>query len=497
MTSLIGTIRERLTQIRDGAVDDSCFESWTVAPLLITPWEFWTLLSLVQHRSRQQFVADTVQYRLSGDIGSLATAGSLGHPDIATRGIVPGMIEWEYDFHGRGCCLTHRPSSESIDVDFFDSTADWFDTSFYVHYLESLREPKFVEARVISLHPSFETVMLTRDRLLGRDLLEEQESGGGFRLTFRYQEISTLLGDLTAALPDPNIEKWIAAAASDWLWLEEMAQHQDERGVPFSGEQQREFAERAEATRHHELERLRAMFHSGEREAPALDALRDLESPNLDALLVAALEQPPSRTTSKALDIIETFDDKKWPKVIRCFMSRTSPNGELPSPHNWLMCAEILLNYGRYKSDIRKRILDINSHVLAEVAILALEHFPDACVELFRKALRSDIPCNRSTGAAALAIVDKPWSHRELKAILDESRDQDMTSECRSALMESTNANCHERVAMWETANPQEPETGPGITMSEMRLRGSDTWIRWEMASLHDRVFPLRAVEIP
>jgi hypothetical protein len=37
------------------------------------------------------------------------------------------LPEWEYYFHGKGCCLTHRVTGEEIDVDFFDDSAEYFD----------------------------------------------------------------------------------------------------------------------------------------------------------------------------------------------------------------------------------------------------------------------------------------------------------------------------------------------------------------------------------
>jgi hypothetical protein len=91
----------------------------TACPAL-SPWAFWLLIALVQHRTRQRWVADVVKNHLRGDPDALAAAGSFGHPkDISRHGIVPGMPEWEYCFHGRGCELTHRITGESIDVDFY------------------------------------------------------------------------------------------------------------------------------------------------------------------------------------------------------------------------------------------------------------------------------------------------------------------------------------------------------------------------------------------
>src|SRR3954466_4789592 len=76
---------------------------------LPSPWETWTLIGLVRHRERQLWVETIVRTRLRGDPADLAAIGSLGHPEeVKKSGPVPGLPEWEYDFHGRGCCLTHK-----------------------------------------------------------------------------------------------------------------------------------------------------------------------------------------------------------------------------------------------------------------------------------------------------------------------------------------------------------------------------------------------------
>ena len=97
-------------------------------PALPSPWETWALIGLVRHLDRQRWAQSLVQNRLKGDTASIAVRGSLGHPEgIPHRGSVPGMPEWEFYFHGRGCCFTHKVFGEIIDVDFWDETADYFD----------------------------------------------------------------------------------------------------------------------------------------------------------------------------------------------------------------------------------------------------------------------------------------------------------------------------------------------------------------------------------
>ena len=71
-----------------------------------------------------------------------------------------------------------------------------------------------------------------------------------------------------------------------------------------------------------------------------------------------------------------------------------------------------------------------------------------------RIALRTPNANSRLTAAAALALVDRPWSRRELRAVLDESDDPDATSECRAALRESRDPESRRAADAWEAGHP-------------------------------------------
>src|SRR5262245_39238779 len=101
----------------------------------LLPWETWTLIGLTRHRQRQLWVGEIVTTRLHGHLADIAALGAFGHPEqVPQRGPVPGLPEWEYYFHGKGCCLTNRVTGESIDVDFFEDSAEYFDLFFYENY---------------------------------------------------------------------------------------------------------------------------------------------------------------------------------------------------------------------------------------------------------------------------------------------------------------------------------------------------------------------------
>jgi len=478
-------LEERLMAARDAGGGTRPWRHWLDDPLPLSAWEAWTLLCLVRHRERQQFVADTVVGRLDGSLEALARAGALGHPERPQAGVVPGDDEWEYYFHGRGCCLTHRHTGEAIDVDFFDNSADWTDPFFFVLYLESLKQPAFVEERVKALHPSATTVNLAIRVLRFERLLEPFEDRGAVRIGFPYEPIAELLDGIEQRWESIDVRRTVAAAVGDWGMLASLVDGEDYAPVE---ELLRESASRRAAG-------LVSDFRAGVDQAESLHALRELGSPLLSDVVRQSLAGPPSGVTSAALDVIAGLDDD-WCDEVEALLNCIDGNGEIPLPHIWCACAEYLLRRGR-PGRIRRKLGRIKSNCLGDLALLTLEHFPDLAVETFRRALRSGITCNRITAASVLAIVDQPWSRAELAKVLDESHDHEMTSECRSALMTTHSAEAHGKVRDWETRHPRKSEEGPFISMTEMSLRMSDETINYEMDKLHDRVLPLREATVP
>jgi hypothetical protein len=480
--SIVHNLTRRLSQLA-AAVHPKDL-SWTSGldeSFGLDPWQTWTLLGLVRHRKRNQFVADVMRERLQGDEHSLATAGAFGHPEIPQSGVVPGLIEWRYYFHGRGCCLTHRTTGEAIDVDFFDETADWIDEFFYTTYLQSLQSPKFVERRLLTLHPSVETIVIAVEELVNLGLLEQFADSNAFRLTFPDDALNQALETVAERWEDASVQWAVAAAVGDGLLLHDLAADNNVGRITRLREQ-------AIDRRTKDL-----MSYAGSKRArrETLMALHEIRSPQLPKLLAKALQQRPSGEMSSAVSVIAAIDDPRWCDDLEKLLRRLGSNGQLPEPHIWLKTAEFLVRHGRLTL-VEEQIPRVNSHVLGEVAILTLEHFPKLAVQTFHRALRSDIPLNRITAAAALAILDEPWSRQELLAVLQESDDWVMTTECRSALITTHSPESHQTVQEWERRHPRTAEEGPYISMDEAALRQSDERINWEMEKLHDRVIKLK-----
>ncbi|RLS57113.1 MAG: hypothetical protein DWH91_05080 [Planctomycetota bacterium] len=452
----------------------------------LTPWTVWLLMSLVRQVERQRWVTSILVSKLGVDMDGMSVAGALAHPPVPQSGLVPEHTDWEYYFHGRGCCLSNRITGESIDVDFYDGISDWIDDFFFVRFLESLKKPEPIEHRLIHLHPTIETVVLGINQLLDEGLLQKHSDSKVFKPLDDFQDLADDIEVINTELGKDTKRVSVANFLSDWLLTVTVESQGDSRASnPDAG---RCISERRQY--------LESRFAESKSERLALMALCDLV-PNSTEYLRHALSKSPSGTTSAALDIVARRSAEDWSEQVYGLMCRTDPSGELPQPYTWTKCAEYLLGRRAHVDDLREQFPRVGRRSLGDAAILALEYFPDLAVELFRRALRSDVPMDRITAAAALAILDQPWSHNLLLALLQETRDHEATAESRAALMAMRHIELHHAVTNWEQNNPHQSETGPYITMTEMSLRNRDSRIQHEMEQLHDRVIRLRSVIPP
>lgn len=476
----------RLTQLLEKPeIEHSVLRDWTHAPIDLDPWNGWLLLGLVHHRNKQYFVEQTVKTRLLETPNDPFDPFSRQLRLQRRSGIVPGLSEWEFYFHGLGCCLTNRITGEEIDVDFYEDSSDWFTEWFLVRNLKSLRDRGWIENRILELHPSVESIGVAIEELTRSRYLESHEEHPAFRLTSLSEPLRAFVDGWRSHADIPDFDRNVAIAMSDWELVQRIDPTWESVAV-------REQLEETIRLRNRELVR---SFRANERPSESLLALEEIQSPFLKDFLESALQGPPCGTISTALNIIDRSNDPDWCEPIRGLLSRLDPNADIPSPHLWMRAANYLAKHFQLP-DLRPQLLQLSKSNLGDGAVFALEHFPDIAVRIFRKALRSAIPVNRCTAAAALAIIDQPWSRQELLKLLDESDDQIATAEVRSALDELCCQECRSRLEEWEERNPREPEMGDFVSMDEVMLRNRSEWIRLQMQTLHDLVYPLRSQRI-
>ena len=481
LLTYLGTAIKRAVK---GSADQQQLERLVKAPDTLSPWSFWALVGLVRHSNRQAWVADVVRNRLRTSPKDLAAYGSLAHPqELAPQGIVPGFIHWEYAFHDRGCCLTYRMTGEVIDVEFYDCTADYIDTGLYQQYLRSLKHPDLIEQRLIELHPSRTTIRLAIDELRRENLIEVLPEKDVFWLSDLVHPLTRLIEDFREAWIQPNRRLQAAIAVGDWLAASE-----------FVADRSDEIAEtvrrRAAKCRRDRFHQLMAHFHQPQLKNESLIALAELQTPQLDDVLRSILQDLPCSTTNVALGLIAQSGDPSWCGDVYRLFGRLDPNHEMPEPAVWLNCATFLLRHGHYAAEISRALTNARRQQLGEIALVALEHAPSQARTLFQRALRSQFAYSRNIAAAALAVLDEPWSRDELIAALRESTDAHQTAECQAALRHCRFNDARDAVIAWERQHSLRP--GPKDVGSFGDSIATDSSLEYEMCALHDRIICLR-----
>lgn len=470
---------------------------------LPAPWMTWALIGLVRHQERQQWVADIVRNRLQGDAGKIATIGSFAHPqDLPQRGPVPGMPEWEYYFHGKGCRLSHKVHGEVIDVDFWDESADYFDTFFYEKYLRSLSNLEPPERRLCELHPSVGTIRIAIDDLISIGALTPppDRDSHPFRLSDDVLSFKDEIDAFCLVWEDPTRRTFLAAAIGDWLAVEHITKCDDVVDSLVES--------RANTCRELWQQRLRLLLNENFKGGDALQALADMRAPSLETDLVDVLKGTPTGKISAALKIIGELDDPRWCDDVYSLFLRLNPSASIPVPHIWITSLKFLLRHNYKRDEVLPHLSKAGGTEVGEAVLLALENAPRYVLPLVRKGLLADVPICRTEVAAILALINAPWSKRELFRALETSNEQDKTADARAALLELGDEFAEQAVLEWEQRNPHENEmgsyvevggrkVGPFYSFGELSLKNRSARISYEMQHLHDRVMPLRKVTPP
>ncbi len=448
-----------------GAWDASRLTEAPAVAELPSPWEAWTFLGLAKHRERQAWVADILRTRLGGDPTRFAQAGYMGHPEERPgTGLVPGLPAWEYRLHGRGCELTNRNDGSCIDVDFVDDTPDFIDHSFFKAYLESLKHPEPVERRLMELHPHLDILDVAFLTLREAGLLVGEWTVG-------FKVAPEVVGRLD--LLQRVIRRW---------------ESNDPVGAPLGWLEWLCSGERDEQVRRERIAQLKDRLQ----QAPTAGALRGLHAlGDAEPYLRRILGGPPGAAMSAALDLIAGGADPRWCEPLFDLLIRTDPGNDFLR----MRCLAFLFRHAHRPQDLRREMARPAEASEGEMALLALEHAPDLALSIFRRALRSKVPLARDEAAAVLALFDRPWSRRELLAVLSESTDPHATAAACSALR-----LCHDRESVaaadgWDQAHGRPLPEGRFVKVDEAMLRHSDSWIGALMEGFHERVMRIRDVE--
>ena len=452
-----------------------------------SPWETWTLIDLVRHHGRQQWLGKVVEECLESHDGG---------------GVVPGIIDWEYRFHGIGCELTHRITGETIDVDFDQGTTDTIDVHFYKRYLRSVREPDAITRRVLDLHRNVDSIELDVIELFRQgmlvvgghfrqhpELLEAPEVNqpevlaGRFRLSQDLLDLSDLVVCFCNRWKDKGQQLWLAAVIGDWPLVAQKCSE----GASCDTEFLKVAQSRTMECQRRRLDQIDRSLRHPQVGYLGLFALEDFHGPDVTHRLERALQGPISATTAKAMEIVKKTNDPNWcPHVVE-LLDRLDPQGEIPQPITYSKCLEFLFAQGNLTKHVIDKLVGAGDQSLDEATLLALEYVPSVALPLIRRGLRCDIPYVHKTVAAVLGILDRPWSRRELLAVLEEAREDETIIVYATALRESDDVACREAAMEVD----EKYAKADSVLMDYAR----DS-VSYEMQELHDRVMPLRRLNL-
>jgi len=448
------------------------------------PEETWTLIDLVRHYERQQWLGQIVRENLKGHEGS---------------GIVPGLIDWEYRFHGIGCELTHRVTGEQIDVDFYDNAVEAIDVHFYTKFLQSLRHPDAVAQRVLDLHPNVDAIRLDIISLVQHGpivavrpmsyVAMSQEMKQAFELdpnpvqpSDAVVESRELVSNFCRQWEDAHRRLWLAAMIGDWPLVSSIWSKEASCDKAFA-EAARSRAMECHQRRINQIDQFLKHPTIGYLGLFALEASHPSE---LAEQLKNALRGPFSGTTSVAMEMINKMNDQSWCPQVLELLDRLDPDGDVPQPAVYSKCLSFLLTHGCQTQHVVEKLAGAGDDSLDEASLLALEHVPSVALSLIRRGLRCGTPYVRHKTAAILGILDRPWSRRELLTALKESQEDRISGEYARALRESVDPGCREAGMSWEDKFSETDD--PIMRLFADRVSG-------DLEDLHDRVMPLRRLD--
>jgi len=238
-----------------------------------------------------------------------------------------------------------------------DGRTDAIDPYFFAEYLRSLQRPEPVEARLITLHPSFRTVAVSIAELVEHGLVRAEESGSLASLTAESRAHEALLRELGERLAaDGAITEDAFARRRGWLRARDRT---DTKGS-------------------------------------SLRALAETAPDDLATVLSDALEvRPVDARSSIALELIAQQDDPQHCAAVWALFCALDPSGAIPQPHLWARCSAFLLRHAFSVDRVIATLADAGGTEVGEAALLALEFAPPLGRPLLRKALRSPVPSSR------------------------------------------------------------------------------------------------------
>ena len=462
----------------------------TLSPVgkLPSPWTTWLYLALMAYRKRQQWGKDLLREHLPNAIPPCRKFREREQP---VEMIMPGVPEWEvllecgFEF----AQLTNRVTGELLMVGL---TTEKIEPIIYVdslnHYVkpQSRWEPA---GRLFEIHPDFVAIWHAIDDLVAANVLYAVEHD---RTPFPpgVQPDAHHLGIMAAAhaqavegffqrWEEASCHLWLSALIGDWLLAHELAAADGDSQLTAVTKQ------RADECRAIRLTLARERFTSarhkhGTWDSGAVRMMADLGAEEVPDLIREGLAGN-ADCVCGVMHFINHDEDSSWCNAVFSALKRHRPRARKTrsSVVLALECGRYLLKH-HYRTQDVARVLSRLKSEADEAGLLLLEHAPQHALPAIRRALHGTNSDSNEL-AAALAMIDRPWSRRELVDALEgEYRDAEQALPLVVALEESHDPETRAVAEAWEQR--LDPEMVEGHRRS----------LRWAMDRLRGRVAELR-----
>lgn len=433
-----------------------------------TPNLTWLTLALVEYRKLQDWVGTLVEERLGGELKRIGARGYGGHPE-RSRGVVPGLPDWEFYFHGRGCMLTHRIDGRIIDVDFIDGKTETIDIFFFRVYLESLRTPLLSWKSIARKTPLSEACRAITKRMFEMDWITEDRI---FRLSdvcyLLHSRLEPLLNLLNESYAQGNLS---AASKAAWFLNDAlMASELDPENKQLQQHAKWDIQNRVQE------------FWNSPKEEVDVYLLGLLERSFIESPLERFLmNETRARSVRAVYEIIRSWGTKDWNDRVHASIRRIGGKDACT-----LIAATQLLLPSRnknYNATMTVMLDRVHDHYAGEAALLLYCADPERGLMKFQECLQSTIPMCRTKAAATLAIINTTASKSLLLSGLS---DEICRVECCTAIMETNDSELRDEAralsgSWWPPQKPKE-----NATFGERREWDSVPMVRWEIQSVRE-----------
>ena len=429
------------------------------------PWLAWLLTCLVRQLKRQRWL--------------LSIDKELKQAQLGQTGVIPGMPEWSFFYHGIGLSL-HGPSNEIIDVDFHDEGVETIDSYFLARRVIEYEPAPLPEERLRSWLPDQELIVAGIRELQKGPLVSENSHT--FQLNNSFKKDWDLIEEVDLDNTD-NFRYWKAEIEKYGSSIESSVlkdKHQDWL--------------------------LKILEKEGNSPSLLKAIAKAISLESQKSLCMKYINDEIDHFTAAAVQVLHDRDDAPTDEISN-LLPKLNPKKHHPYIA-WVICRFLLAR--DIRPDICMKIIKkfsdqrifkryLGNPLDYELAHLALSYNPEIGVPLLRRSLRSKTPLAVEASAALLSVIDAEWCHGELidAALSSEhSKKPENRRYLAAALVSSFNEKIRQKGTELTPSSRKREKGEIGYTFDEVIEANMDDFFNHAREKARDDVKVLNLIQI-